>query len=72
MIYRGPSFFAVVLFGSYPPPLSSVSSTTHKKDVKERQLADGKGGGEGGEFRSQIIRPQESLVFYKSFYTLWF
>ncbi len=51
-----------------PLPLHpAVSSTgdTHRKTKKERLLADG--GGERGWARSKIIRPQESLVLYKSF-----
>ncbi len=50
-----------------PHPLPSPHSRqearplTHWKTEKERQLADG----------SQIIRPQESMVLYKSFNTLW-
>ncbi len=53
MIYRVAGFLAVVWIGSYPQPpppplptLPSVSSNgENKKTVKERQLADGRGGG---------------------------
>jgi hypothetical protein len=41
------------------------------KTEKERQLADGRGVGEGWA-RSRIIKPQEeSLVLYKSLNALW-
>jgi hypothetical protein len=44
-------------------------AATHRKTEEERQLADERGEKGGG--RSQIIRRRESLVFYKSFNTLW-
>jgi hypothetical protein len=46
------------------PALQSVSSIDRKTE-KERQVADGRLG-ERGWPRIRIIRPQESLVFYKS------
>ncbi len=60
MIYRGPSFLAVVWFGSSPTPfpLSRLQGVC----LSER--------GEGGWAWSQILRPQEYLVLYKSFNTL--
>jgi hypothetical protein len=70
MIYTGPDFLAVVLFGSSPlllPPLPSVSWTGDTE--KEGQLADGRG--ERGWAMSRVIRLQESLVLYNSFNTLW-
>ncbi len=51
MIYRGPGFLAVIWFGSSPNPFSpfpSVSSTGDtQEDEKERQVVDGRGGGQG-------------------------
>ncbi len=57
MIYRGPDFLAVIWCGSSPPP--------PPRDT----LLTGEGG--RGWARSQIIRPQEILVLYRSFNTLW-
>jgi hypothetical protein len=57
IIYRGPALLAVVWFGSFP--------TTSPPPVRMW-------GGGGVVGRSQIIRQRESLVFYKSFNTLWF
>ncbi len=48
------------------PPLLSPLKATHRKTEKERQVADGRGGG-WRRARSRIIRPQESLALYKSF-----
>jgi hypothetical protein len=45
-----------------------LAHSTHRKTDKETQLAD---GGLRGWARSPLIRPQESLVIYKSFITLW-
>ncbi len=70
MIYRGPGFLTVV-FSSSPtpilPPLSrqQVVSLSQSSCVPPIELTGGGGG------RSQIIRPRESLAFYKSFNTLW-
>ncbi len=63
--YRGSSFLTVVWSGSspIPSPLSYLPAT-HMKTEKERHLPDGIGG--RGWARSRIIRPQESLVLYKS------
>jgi hypothetical protein len=53
-----------------PQPLTLSRHRRHTGRLKkERQLADGIGGEGWG--RSQIIRPQESLVLYISFNTLW-
>ncbi len=76
MIYRGPCFLAVVWFGSSPPPppsppLPSGSSTGDTQEDWERGVGvEGEWVGWG---RSQIIRPQESVVLYKSFFfkILW-
>jgi hypothetical protein len=69
MIYRGPGFLAILWFGSSPPPLPSVSSTGDtQEDWEKKPTWWQKGGGRG---RSRIIRPQESLVLFKSFNTLW-
>ncbi len=66
-IYRRPGFLAVVLFGSPSSPAGKLDGATQRKTEKERRLADGRRGEEGAE----SIRPQESLVLYKSFNTLW-
>ncbi len=68
MIYRGPGFLVVVWFGSSPTP-SPLSrqqvrpAATHRKTKKERQLGDGR---EGVGWVAESVRPQESLVLYKS------
>ncbi len=67
-IYRWPGFLAVVWIGSSPTP--SPLSRQHvvclslSSSLSLVVLIDGRGGG------AQIIRPQESPVFYKSFNTL--
>ncbi len=69
MTYSGPGFLAVVWFGSPPTPPHPLPSVDrrHTGSLKKRDnLLTGYGWG-----RSQIIRPQESLVLYKSFKTLW-
>jgi hypothetical protein len=76
MIYRGPGFLAVALFGSSPPlpsPLSrqqvvSLSQSTCVVCRRSSLLTGEVGGGEWA--RSQIIRPRESLALYKSISTL--
>jgi hypothetical protein len=76
--YRLPGFLAVVWFGSSATPLSlplSLSKldrryTGDRKTEKERQFADRWSGREVGAKR-RIIRPQESLVLYKSVNCLW-
>ncbi len=72
MIYRRSGSLAVVWFGFLPTSstsLPSVSSTSDTQEDRERETTcwqeEGKGRG-----RSQIVRPQESLVLYKSFNTL--
>jgi hypothetical protein len=77
MINRVPGFLADVRFGSSPrhplPILPSVCSTGDTQDwntEKERKLADGRGGGRGGERRAKSW-PKESLVLYKSFNILF-
>ncbi len=52
-------------------PLShqQVVSLSHSSCASPVELTDGRGG--RGWWRSQIIRPRESLVLYKSFNTLW-
>jgi hypothetical protein len=72
MVYRGPGFFrgrkvwrhAHALYRQY-----KIYLATHRKTEKERQLGERREGAGWG--RSRIILPQESLVVYKSFYTLW-
>ncbi len=75
IIYRGPGFLTVVCFGSSPPPLSpSLFSklTGNTQEDLERETTcwgeRGKGGGRGAE---SYVWPQESMVLYKSFNTLW-
>ncbi len=73
MIYWGPSCLAVEWFGSFPTSLArllSVSSTGDTQETKkEGILADGSDG-VGVRRTSQIIRPREGLVLYKSYNTL--
>jgi hypothetical protein len=61
-IYRGPGFLAVVWFGS-SPALCPLSRQHTGRLRKRDKLLMGEGEGDG--------REQESLVFYKSFNTLW-
>ncbi len=69
--FKGPSFLAVEWFGSVPTP--SPPSPFRKLDrrhtgrlrKRDNLLKGWGGGGEGAG--SRIIRPQESLVLYKSF-----
>ncbi len=70
---RLPGFIAVVRFGSFPSPFSSVNSigATYRRTEKEWQLADGRGV-EGGGGRSQIKRRRESLIIYNTLNTLWY
>jgi hypothetical protein len=73
-IYRGPGLLAVVWFGSYSPASHSspsVSSTDDTEEGWERETTFSRGKGGGGWARSRCIRPQESLVLYKSFNTFW-
>ncbi len=71
MIYWGPSFLAVVWFGPSPTP-SPVNEFDQRhnwtKEDWERETTcwREKKGSRGWE-RSRIIRPQESLFFFKSF-----
>jgi hypothetical protein len=62
--FRGPGFLAVVWFCS-PPFSGSELSFSYFLCVAGRACWRKKGGGGGG--RSQVIRPRESLVLYKSF-----
>ncbi len=69
-----PGFLAVVRFGSSPtpsPPLPSVSSTGGTQKDWERDTSCWRERVRRGWARNRIIRPQESLVLYKSFNTLW-
>jgi hypothetical protein len=74
MIYRGPGFLSVVWFGSSPTlstllsPLPSVSSTGDTQEGWERVTTCWRVSGRVG---SRIIPQQGSLVFSKSFKTLW-
>ncbi len=67
MIYRGPSFLAVVWFRSSPTPLLPSQSSC----VSSVELTDMRGEGRGWA-RSQIIRPWESLALYESCNTVPF
>ncbi len=74
VIYRGPCFFAVVLFGSSrppppppPPPILPVSSTGDTIEDWEIETIWWLERGWRGWVRSRIIRPQESLVLHKSY-----
>jgi hypothetical protein len=51
MIDRGSGVFAVLCFGFFLPLLSRPSArpATHKKNEKERHVADGRGGEGAGE-----------------------
>ncbi len=74
MINRGPGFLAVIWFGSTPTPFplshQQVATLSQSSCVSLIELTDGRGGREWAW--SRIIRPQESLAFYKSFNTLWY
>ncbi len=74
MIYRRPGFLAVVWFG--PPRPSSPFLLLSRQEA--RPATHGKtcwrewgGEGRGWWGRNRFVRPQESLVFYKSFNTLY-
>ncbi len=75
IIYREPGFLAVVWFGSspFPPSPHFPQSPVSKLSlfpflcVAGRAYWRERGGGE----REAVIRRRESLVLYKSFYTLW-
>jgi hypothetical protein len=74
MMYRGTGFLAVVWFGSSPIPsplLPSASCLSFSifLCVAVRAYWREREGGWWG--RSQIIKPWQSLVLYKSFNTLW-
>jgi hypothetical protein len=49
----------------HPSPVRKPEPATYRETEKERQVDDGRAGRGGA--RSRIIRPQESLVIYKSF-----
>ncbi len=76
VIYRGPGFLAVLWFGSSPTPFPlsfrSASCLSFSVFLCVADQACWRPTGERGRgwARSRIIRPQESLVFYKSFNTL--
>jgi hypothetical protein len=76
MIYRGPGFLAIVLFGYSPahPPASSVSKqalpATHRKTEKQRQLADVRGGGGGGRAKSYDSEKAWSSINHSTLYGL--
>ncbi len=70
MIYRGPSFVAVVWFGS--SPFSPVSKLDWRQTARQRKRDNLLTGHWGREWtRSQIIRRRESPILYKTFNTLW-
>ncbi len=53
-----------------PHPSSKLDQRNIGRTEKKIELADGRG--RRGWARSRIIRPQERLILYKSFNTLWF
>jgi hypothetical protein len=56
----------------FPPHLPSVGSTGNTLEYWERETTRWRESGQcRGWARSRIIRPQESLVLFKSFNTLW-
>jgi hypothetical protein len=74
LFYRGPSFLAVVWFGSMPPPPSSslsrqrIFSLSQSSCVSPVKLIDGIGGVEGAGVDPN--HATASLVLYKTFNTL--
>ncbi len=76
MIYGGPGFLANIWFGSsptpfLPSPVSNLSLFLSLAVCRRSTLLKAVTGGEGWA-RSQIRRPRECLVLYKSFNTLCF
>ncbi len=74
MIYRGPSFLAVLWLGSSPIPflphsLSKLSLFLSLPVSPAWLLMEERGRGWA---RSQIIRLRESLALYNSLNTLWY
>jgi hypothetical protein len=72
MIYIGPGFLAVVIFGFSPTPsplFRQQVASSFSQSSWTSLLTGGRGRGWG---RSQIIQQLESLVLYKSFNTLWY
>ncbi len=65
MIYRGPGFLAVVLFGS--SPFRRLSFSVFLCFAGRAYWRAGRGVWQ----RSQILPWRESLVLYKKFHTLW-
>jgi hypothetical protein len=70
MIYRGPGFRSSDSAPRPPPPLSKLDRCHTGRLGKRGSLLSRETGGRGWAW-SRIIRPQESLVLYKSFKTLW-
>ncbi len=75
MIYRLSGFLAIVRIGSSvstctPSPVRKLDRRHTERLRKRDNLLIGEGG--MGWARGQITRPQESLVLYKSFNTLWY
>ncbi len=66
-MYRGPSFSAVVFHCPLPPfpPASRLDRRRTGRLRKRDNFLTGEGEGLG-------VEPEESLVLYKSFNTLWF
>ncbi len=71
MIYRGPSFLAVVWFGSSPTPSTHLPSGDTQEDWEKETTCWRERGGKVWA-RSRTIRPQDCLVLYKLFNTLWY
>ncbi len=68
MIERGPGSLAIIWFGSSPTPFPPLS----RQQVVFLSQSSCVSPGEGrmGWVKSEIIRPRESLVLYRSFNTL--
>ncbi len=70
-IIEGQAFLRIVWFGSTnPPPPLSVSTTGDPREERLVSCWRKRRGEWRGWAWSRIIRPQESLALYKSFYTL--
>jgi hypothetical protein len=74
MIYWGPQAFSrsrvLVPCPPLSPSLFSIADRQHTGRLRKRDNLL-RGEGERGWARSRIIWPQESMVLYKSFNTLW-
>ncbi len=73
-IYKGPRFLVswgrMIRLHAQPPP-PSLPSVNRTGDTQEDWVREAICWLERGGTRSQIIRSQDSMVFYDSFNTLW-